>query len=333
SDQSAAAYANTRNLAPAEDFNNPLVRSALREQAIETILAGARSRDPSIRANATEAALFAPARLESIVAASLKDDNIGVRAVGGVVVGKAQLRSLAPALWPLLSDSSPYVSSAAIFGLRRCGEDVDPTPLSNSLNNDPSTKIRSHAAYLLGELGDRSAVPMLRAAARRPMPRASDSDRRLMELQIAEALVKLGDEPQIMAIRAALYPSSIEALEATALAVQIIGTLKDQGAADQLIYLSAKTDEAGNLMPAEIRLGIAASLAMIGNRRGDFIAQEFVNSANPVLRAQTAFVFGATATNEGLAVLQRFMSSDDSEQVRLASAAGVLKAIGTEPRR
>lgn len=327
----------TRAAAPkpvsTDDFASPVVRSALREQAIETILAGARSVDPSIRANAAEAALLAPARLDSIVAAALKDDNLGVRAVGAVAVGKAKLKPLAPALWPLLSDSSPYVSSAAIFGLRRCGEEVDPTPLSNILHHDPSTKVRSHAAYLLGELGDRSAVPMLRAAAKKPMPRASDTDRRLMELQIAEALVKLGDEQQIMAIRAALYPSSVEALEATALAVQIIGSLKDQGAADQLIYLSAKTDEAGNLMPAEIRLGIAGSLALIGNRRGDFIAQEYWNHDNPVLRAQAAYVFGAIATTESLGYLKWYITTDPSEQVRLAAAAGVLRSIGSDSRR
>lgn len=63
---------------------------------------------------------------------------------------------------------------------------------------------------------------------------------RLLQLQLAEAMVKLGEDDQIATIRAALYPSRPEDLEATALAVQIIGQVKDRGSIDELIYLSAK---------------------------------------------------------------------------------------------
>ncbi|GMV27151.1 MAG: hypothetical protein AMXMBFR58_31820 [Phycisphaerae bacterium] len=311
-----------------DDFSTAVVRSALREQAIETLLAGGRSRDPSIRANAAEAAQLAPQRLESLIAAALKDDNLGVRAVGAVSVGKAKLRSLAPALRPLMSDSSPFVRSSALFGLQCCGETVDLTPLSTFLLDDPSPKVRSHAAYLLGELGDKSAIPMIKTAAKKPMPRASEADVRLMQLQFAEALVKLGDEGQIHSIRAALYPSRVEELEATALAVQVIGTLKDRGASDQLIYLSAKEDDAGNPMPAEIRLGIASSLAQIGNKRGNFIAEQYWKDPNPVLRAQAASVFGFTGQTDSLPYLKWYLTSDQSEQVRVSAAAGVLRAVG-----
>lgn len=319
-------------LTPTKDYSSPVVRSALREAAIESVLACGRSRDASVRANATEASLQAAARLESLVAASLKDDNLGVRSVAAVVVGKAQIKALTPAIRPLLSDSSPYVRSSAIFALRRCGEEVDPTPLSYYLLNDPSPKVRSHAAFLLGELGDASAAAMIRAAVKKPMPRASEAEIRLMQLQFAEALVKLGDEAQIQSIRAALYPSRLEELEATALAVQIIGTLKDQGATDQLVYLSAKEDDSGNLMPAEIRLGIAASMAQLGNRRGNFIAEEFWNDPSAVLRSQAASVFGMTGQAQSLVYLERLML-DQSEQVRVTAAAGVLRAIGGDGKR
>ncbi len=315
-------------LTPTKDYSSAVVRSGLREQAIEALMAGGRSKDASVRANATEACLQAPSRLETLVASSLKDDNLGVRSVSAVVVGKAMLKSLSPALRPLLSDSSAFVRAAAIYGLRRCGEDVDATPLSNYLLNDPSPKVRSHAAFLLGELGDRSAAPMIRAAAKKSMPRASEADIRLMQLQFAEALVKLGDESQIQSVRAALYPSRVEELEATALAVQIIGTLRDRGATDQLIYLSAKEDQTGNQMPAEIRLGIASSLAQLGNRRGNFIAEEFWNDPSPVIRSQAASVFGATGQADGLVYLERLMI-DPSEQVRVSAAAAMLKALGT----
>ncbi len=315
-------------LTPNKDYTNALVVSDLRERAIETLLACGRSRDASVRANATEAALQAPARLEPLIAASLKDDNLGVRSVGAVIVGKAGARSLAPAVRPLLNDPSPFVRSSAIFGLRKCGEEVDPTPLSSFLLNDPSPKVRSHAAYLLGELGESSAAPMIRTAVKSPMPRASEADLRLMQLQFAEALVKLGEEGQIESIRAALYPSRPEELEATALAVQIIGGLKDQRSVNQLIYLSAKIDKSKNPMPAEIRLGVASALAQMGNRRGNFIAEEFWSDPNPVLRAQAASVFGVTAQPDSLVYLDALVT-DPSEQVRVAAAASMLKALGT----
>jgi hypothetical protein len=43
----------------------------------------------------------------------------------------------------------------------------------------------------------------------------------MMELQISEARVKLGDEEALIDIRAALFPARSEDLEATALAAQI----------------------------------------------------------------------------------------------------------------
>jgi HEAT repeat protein len=316
-------------LTPTKDYNDPVIRSGLREQAIETILASGRSRDASVRANATECALLAPSRLEPLVAAGLKDDNLGVRSVSAVVAGKGRFRTLTPAIRPLISDSSPYVRASAIFGLRRCGDVVDPSPLSSILFDDPSPKVRAHVAYLLGEMDDKSAIGMLRAAARKPMPRAAESEIRLYQLQIAEALVKLGDESQIHSIRAALYPSRLEELEATALAVQIIGTLKDHGAKDQLMFLSGKQDKDGGMMPAEIRLGIASSMAQLGNRNGAFIAQEFWNSPTPVLRGQTAMVFGYIGRSDGLVYLERLLA-DTNENVRVAAAAGILRTLGAQ---
>jgi HEAT repeat protein len=303
------------------------VRSELRERAIGQLLESSRSADPSIRANAAEAAQQAPARLDAIVASALKDENIGVRSVAAAIVGKAKLGTLSPSVRPLIHDPSPFVRASAIFGLRATGDDVDPSPLSTFLLNDPSPRVRSHAAYLLGEQGDRSALPMLRAAAKRTMPRASEAEVRLMQLQLAEAMVKLGDEAQIQSIRAALYPSRPEELEATALAVQILGQLKDRGSIDQLIFLSGKTDETGKPMPAEVRLGIAIALAQMGNRRGNFIAQEFWKNENPVVRAQAAAAFGATAQSDGLAFLDELLD-DPSEQVRTAAAAAILRCVG-----
>ena len=127
--------------------------------------------------------------------------------------------------------------TAAVMGLARMGKPVDQTPLSTMLLSDSSPRVRAHAAFCLGEIGNRSALGLLRQAARSSVPRASDTEIKLMQLQVSEALVKLGDDENVQSIRAALYPSRPEELEATALAVQILGQVRDKGSSGAMIHL------------------------------------------------------------------------------------------------
>lgn len=307
-------------------FHDPIARSALRERALERLEQFGHDPDPTLRAHAIEALVAAPARLEPIVAVALRDEVPAVRTVAAMAVGRAQLARLTHAVRPLLQDHSPFVRAAAIYALRRLGADVDPTPLASILLTDPSPQVRAHVAYILGELGEPSAIGLLRQAARDPMPRAPVAQVRLLQLQIAEAMVKLGDDSQVQTIRAALYPARPDELEATALAVQIIGHVQDHGATDQLIYLSAYRNEFGQPMPAEVRLGVAESLARLGLRRGSFIADEYADSELPLVRAQAAMVYGQIGGAEALARLER-MLEDPSAQVQVAASAGVLQAL------
>ncbi|HYE03163.1 MAG TPA: HEAT repeat domain-containing protein, partial [Phycisphaerales bacterium] len=261
----------------------------VRERAIELLVAEAAGPVPERRANAIEALLLAPARLKPVLPAALADPNPGVRAVAAMVVGRGAVTEAAGQAEALLADPSPFVRAAAIYALRRAGRAVDPSPLGPMLV-DPNPRLRAHAAFILGELGEQSALPMLREAARDPMLRARQAEVRITLLQLAEARIKLGDEEALHEVRAALYPSRPEDLEATALAAQIIGQVRDRGSVDQLIYLTARRDDVGNLMPAEIRLAAARSLAQMGLREGDFLAREFAASRLAPLRAQAAIL-------------------------------------------
>lgn len=299
-------------------------RSELRERAIDTLTTAVQSPVPQMRANAIEGMLQAPTRLESLVALGLKDENLGVRSVAAMCVGRARLRTLAPSVSPLLTDESGFVRLSANYALMRLGEPSDPNAIGSALLSDPSPRVRAHAAYVLGELGNKSATGMLRQALLEKNPLASAEEVRLMQLQVAEALIKLGDTAQVQTVRAALYPSRPEELEAAALAVQIIGEVKDRGAIDQLIYLDAYADESGQRMPAEVRLALASALAKMGMREGSFIADEFKSSQNPAIRAQVASVYGETGQSANLAPLALLL--DDPEgNVRVAAAAAILK--------
>ena len=299
--------------------------SVAREDALALLIEASRDENALVRANAIEALEEASGRIGEVALRGLSDPNEGVRTVSAMVIGRARLRDVAPAARALLSDSSDYARAAAIYALRRCGFDENPTPLAEMVVGHRDARVRAHAAFILGELGDRSAIPLLRQAASTPANRATPSERRLLELQISEALIKLGDERELQTVRAALYPSRPEQLEATALAVQIIGEVRDRGSIDQLIYMSAYEGQGQQRMPAEVRLAVADALAKMGNTEGTFIADEYADHEMEAVRAQAAAVYGRVGRAENLKPLGRMMREDPSPLVRVAAAGAVLR--------
>lgn len=316
--------------APAFNLRDPIAVSQLRERAIGIIEQTAKSEDAQVRANAVEAAGFAPERFREVIAKGLDDPHWAVRSVALMEVGKAQIKPLAPRARTLLSDASAHTRASAIYALTRLGENPDQTPLATTLLKDPNLGNRSHAAFVLGEIGNPSALSLLRDAARDPLRSISNATARLFYLQCAEAMIKLGDTGQFSVLRAALYPSSPEELEATALAVQVIGEVKDRQAIDQLVYLTANKDPMGRLMPAEIRIGAAGALARMGLRRGDFIADEYIDNERAALRAQAAFVYGDIGGPDAWAQLSGVLDDPDPA-VRVAAATAVLKLAMRPP--
>ncbi len=307
-------------------FRDPIVRASLRETAIARLEAAAVASDPMLRANALEGLGLAPSRLEPLLAGGLADANPGVRSVAAVMAGRLGANALVPDIRRLLDDPSPQVRASAILSLRRLGAEVDPTPLATMLLRDSSMLVRSQAAFVLGEMGNPSGLRLLRAGAKASVPRAGVAELRLFQLQVAEAMVKLGDDSQITAVRAALFPSRPEELEAMALAVQILGELGDRASVDQLIFLTAFRNEEGQPYPAEIRLAVAEALAKLGRPEGVFIAREYAGNADGFVRAQAAHVFGHAGGVEHLADLER-MLGDSAGVVQVSAAAGILRVL------
>lgn len=299
----------------------------LREAAVSVVLKAAASEDPTLRANAIESAGLAPRRLSQAITAGLTDRNEGVQAVALMSIGRYKLSDFVPRVKPLLDSTSPYVSSAAVMAMARCGEKVSDermTKLAELLWTSTSPKIRAHVAYVLGEIGNASALPMLRQAAALKMPSATSIESNIMLLQFSEALFKLGDAEQIDSIRAALYPATPDDLEATAVAAQILGELRDGKPRDQMVVLTTAKDSNGQSYPAEVRMAMAGALAKLGLDRGGFIADEFANSPDVLLRTQAAGVYGDTGRREHLSKLA-VLIDDPEEIVRISAASAVLK--------
>ncbi len=310
-------------LAGGRAYQDPIARATLRERAITLLSSAATNGQPEERANAIEGLAATPTRLAPIIDQLLADPNIGVRSVAAMVAGRAKMVSTVPSLRRLLDDSSPQVRASAMYALNRCGEPVNITPIATMLL-DPSPRLRAYAAFLLGELGEPSANAMLRDAGRRNVSKSDAAEVRIMDLQLAEARVKLGDETTLPEIRAALFPAKPEDLEATALACQIIGGIRDAASTNRLIELVRPIDDKKQVMPAEVRLSAASALAKLGQRHGAYIADQFRANKREVLRAQAAMVYGEIGENENLPLLADMMN-DSVGRVRVAAAAGIMK--------
>ena len=313
--------------------------SALRERAIAALEDLAFDDWALIRANAVEAMQASPSRVEPLARAAMADENLGVRFTGAMTVGKLRLsRSVEPAR-ALLNDPSDQVRLAAIFALARNGEPVDQGPLGAALAHGTAGQ-RMNAAYILGELGNTSAAPMLRDAWRRAGDSSEDVlrpiERRLLRLQIAEALIKLGDARSIDTVRAALYPSSVDEAEAAALAAQILGEVRAEAAVAELIEiveatLTGRADRRRDpsriefLYPPELRLAAATALARMGYPDGAFLVPLFEGDPEPARRAQVATLAGESGRSDAARRLDAMLEGDPSPVVRVAAAAAILR--------
>ncbi len=307
------------------DVSSMLSRSQLREKAIGVLVEATHSDSAMIRANAIEALQKVPNRSLEAVRRGLRDDNLGVRFVAAMSASELRLIAAVPDLQPLLRDPEPVVRAAAICALRNCGVEVDPTPLARMLAS-PDRSLRANAAFVLGEMGDKSAVPMLRDMANEDTDTLLPSEQRLFRIQIAESLIKLGWRDAIDAVRAALYPSSSEEIESAILAAQIIGEVRDRGSAPELVNRIEDRVSGSQeyLMPPELRMAAATSLAKLGYTDGRYVALEYITSEADPLRAQAVITLGYTGSALDLQILDAMMTDDPSIAVEVSAASAIL---------
>ena len=300
----------------------PVPQASPSDRAVTILTESSRSDWPQLRANALEALISDPRLLREEVLAGLVDENRGVRFVAAMSIARAETCELAPFVEPLLTDSSQSVRAAAIYALASCGLDVDPTPLASmAFATDP--EVRANAYLVLGLLGNESARALIRSSLGTSLGLVDPVRVRLVDLQAAAALVRLGDHEEIEPIRAALF-APVEQAEITALAIQLLASLKDEGARQMLVRLvEAPSDEA---RPPEIRLAAAEAIAQLGaNDPKPLIrlASEYQESPDAATRAQVASLLSAADDATAMAMLTDLMGDPDA-LVRLAAAGSLL---------
>lgn len=293
----------------------------IEEDAISILMQAARSSEPLLRANAVEGLTRSPEHFQQVIEGALADENRGVRFVAAMSVGRMRLVEYGPSVELLLADESASVQAAAMFALKACGRPVDLNPLAEMLfSTDP--EIKANAALVLGELGNRSAVPMLQAAVGKGIEQMTPIRARMVDLQLAEALVMLGADNQIDAIRAALFTRADEA-ELAVLACQMCGRLKDGKSAPDLNNILAYSGRFRR--PAELRMAAAAALAEIEpTRAASDVPMAYIDSEQFTLRGQAALTLGSMGDPLSLPALAA-MLSDRHPVVQVSAAAAILK--------
>lgn len=329
---------------PSDKYRSQVVRSNLRERAIEVLTTSTLLSDPQVRANAIEGLQAVPKRAEAAIRAGLGDENAGVRFSAVMSAAQLKLRTSLAFVEPLLADPDPRVRAGAIYALACAGQPVDPSPLGTMLM-DPDARIRGEAARIVGLLGNPSAVPMLKSAAaeadRRNLQSGGASElqfqlERVFQLQVAEALARLGEPNGTDPLRAALYPTGREGLESAALAAQILGDMKEEKAVAQLVDLveqaTPETQKVTDprqrvfVQPKEVRLAAATALAKIGYSDGLYVGQALLTDPDPSIRVQAAFLLAAGGRGTALPGLEALMG-DSAAVVRVAGAASALRVL------
>jgi HEAT repeat protein len=283
---------------------------------------------PLLRANALEMLATSPDLLRPLIAGALEDENRGVRFVAVMACARAKLPSVDALLEPMLEDPSLSVRAATIYALSQYDDPVNPSPLAEMVQSD-DPEVRGNAFMVLGLLGDPSARPLIRSMLGRGLGLVDPARVRLIDLQGAAALVRLGDQQEIEPIRAALFAPTEQA-ELTALSIQLISQLGDEGARQMLVRLVEAPSRESR--PAEIRLAAAQAIAILGGRDPEpllRLASEYIESPRAEIRAQVASLLGEVNDATARGLLSDLME-DPNPIVRVSAAGSCLKLGGDE---
>lgn len=305
----------------------------VRGEAISYLQAMAEHEYAGYRANAIEALQGEPDVCEPIARAGLMDENWGVRFVATMTIGQLQFHDSARLAVELLHDPNPSVRAAAIFALKRNGYEVDITPMSRMLK-DPSLRVRSNVALVLGEMGDSSAIMLLRDALTYDDPQSTVGEMRIFQLQVAEALIKLGDESAVSRVRAHLFTRGPAEGEVMALAAAILGRVGARRYLGDLRNIVAMQGVYRN--SAEVRLAALTSLSQLGDPPAIELIVEYLGPKYRFdlagkrmtgIRMQATYALSEVGSPQALPYLAQISDQSRDELVRIQAAAGLIRLI------
>lgn len=290
--------------------------------------------DPSVRTQGMEAAarvLGQAARLR--IREGLKDRDPGVRFASAMALGKLKDAGALPALRALCDDPDPSVRIGAYFAQEQLGAATraSRTAWRDLLRKHEKPEVRRNAVLALGQLQDKSTIPLLRIAA------ASDSDDGV-RIQALEGLALLGDKD---AVNRFVFEAFGGVGFKQPFALMTLGQVPDDRV---LPTLRARLAHSPYL---EARLAAARALGAKGQPDGFDLAMRSLDWNQPNrslpddrpenqlmrIRSMAAMALGEIGDARALGKLRRTMEDPQDPRVQLAAATAILMIVDRqEPR-
>ncbi|HPD31385.1 MAG TPA: HEAT repeat domain-containing protein [Phycisphaerae bacterium] len=287
--------------------------------------------DPAVRAQAMEAAskvLGDSGRLR--IREGLKDQHPGVRFAAAMALGKLRDKAAVPAMEALTNDPDVSVRLAAYFALEQCGLPTTErrTAWRDHLRKHENPEVRRNAVLALGQLGDRSTVPLLRAAA------SGDSDEGV-RTQALEGLAMLGDKD---AISRFIFEAFGGVGYRQPFAVMTLGQVPDDRVVPILRsrlasspYLEAKLAAARGLGAKGYADGLGLAMRSLDwNKPDRSLAEDRPENQIMRVRSMAAMALGEIGDPRALGMLKKTMENPEDPRVQLAAATAILMIVDRE---
>ena len=306
-----------RNLPPPKE--PPAAPAAKQLPLDDALVASARrvlgeaggSDDPVLRENALEAVrrLNDPAAA-TLIMKGLADPLRVVRFRAALAAGEQRLAEARPQLEALVEQAAdPHLRVAAIFALHRLGvTDYSHDLEETARHAEPG--VRGDTAYVLGLLGEPSAVKILRVLAR-------DTDA-VVRQRAWEAMWRLGHdewEDELVGLTISKYADD-----------QMTGLLALGAPRTAPVRPSVREAVSWGLTSdhMECSLVAARALGQLGSDEGYGVALQGAKSREGRHRFLAALAFGAIGRTDAQPVLKTLMDDKD-KRVRVVAAAAVLE--------
>ncbi len=291
--------------------------SELEIQAAKIILQGLSSSYPQVRTNAIEiAAGTGKQQFMPEIQRLTKDGIVPVRFTAAVAIGESKYSPARNDVAQLLKDDDENVRLAADYALAMLGGSKSYIEQIRNTMSSNDQQVRANAAFLLGKIGDRKAIPLLHDAIR---DEASDDK---VRLNAVEALARLGDETIYQKLWALLISAYADD---RIFGIRSMGALGTPAAKDSI--LTMLKDE----LP-EVRLVAAEELGNLGNKAGEKVVIDTLTKGITVAQDQETRARIQTLASLAIAqirtpALKKFLPEllkSDSQFAQLAAAKAVL---------
>jgi len=290
--------------------------------------------DPAVRAQAMEAAaqvLGNSGRFR--IREGLKDQHPGVRFAAAMALGKLKDTGALPSLQKLTSDPDPSVRIGAYFALEKMGQTSTDNRLAwrDLLRKHEKAEVRRNAVLALGQLGDKSVIPLLAATA------STDSDDGV-RLQALEGLALLGDKEAVNrftfeAFGGVGYKQPFALLTLGQVADdRTVPTLRARLASSP--YLEAQLAAARGLGAKGYADGFDLAIrSLTWNKPNPSVPEDRPETQIMRVRSMAAMALGEIGDERALDKLRRAMENPEDPRVQLAAATAILMITDRAPHR